>query len=155
MPSVAALPSAFPAAAAGAEPVEVEPRVVGLEAVPLVDRPEDRSEEALVEVLDPLAAGADEVVVVLGRARDVRGHAARPLEPAGHSGLDLRLERTVDRREAEPRVPRSQLLEELLRGDRLPCRRERFGDDHPLRRHSAQSAHVDDRILLTMRIILR
>lgn len=90
--------------AASAETVEVEPLVVDLEVVAIADAAEDRTKDRLVDILDALAAGAYQVMVVFGNARDVGGHMPRPLEPRRHARFDLRLERAVDCREAQTRM---------------------------------------------------
>jgi len=117
-----------------AQTVEVEPRVIDVERVPLAHRTQHRPKDRLIDVVDPLTRRADEVVVVLGRARDVGGDVSRPLEASGHAGLDLRLERAVDGREPEPRVARAQALVQLLRRDRLFLAAERLGHDDALGR---------------------
>ena len=75
--------------------------MIDLEIVAIADAAEHRAEDRLVDVLDPLAARAHQVVVVLGDAGDVRGHMTRSLEPSGHTRFDLRLEGTVDRGETQ------------------------------------------------------
>jgi hypothetical protein len=75
--------------------------VVDLEIMPIADAAEHRAEDRLVDVLDALTVGADEVMVMLGDARDVGGHVTRSLQSCRHPGFDLRLEGAVDRREAE------------------------------------------------------
>ena len=89
------------ATAACAETVEIEPLVIHLEIVAIADAAEHRAEDGLVDVLDALAARADQVVVMLGDARDVGGYVTRSLEPRRHARFDLRLEGAVDRGEAQ------------------------------------------------------
>ena len=102
------------------------------EAVAIGDAAQHRLQDRLVEILDALASRADEVVVVLGVAGDVGRHVTTTLEPPCHPALDLCLERPIHGREREARVPRAELLVELLRGDRFPASGERLRDDKAL-----------------------
>ena len=111
--------------------------MVDLEIVTIADAAQDRTQDRLVDVLDPLAAGADQVMMMLGDAGDVRGHVARPLEPRRHARFDLCLEGTVDRREAEAWVATVQTLVELLRGGGLALGGQSLRDDHPLFREAS------------------
>ena len=106
--------------------------MVDLEVVAVPDTAKHRTQDRLVDVLDTLAVRADQVMVVLGHARDVRGHVAWPLQPRCHPGFDLGFEGAVDGREAEARVGAMESLVELLRGDGLPFGGEHLRDDHPL-----------------------
>jgi len=89
--------------------------VIDLEVMAVADAAEDRTEDRLVDILDALAAGADQVMVVLGHACDVRGHMPRPFESCCHARFDLRLQGAVDRRQAQARMTAVQTLVQLLR----------------------------------------
>ena len=89
--------------------------MIDLEIVTVADAPEDRTKDRLVDILDALAAGADQVMVVFGDARDVRRHVPRPFQPRRHSRFDLCLEGAVDRRQAQARMTAVQTLVQLLR----------------------------------------
>ncbi len=88
--------------------------MVDLEVVPIADAPQHRPEDRLVDVLDALAAGADEMVVVLRHAGDVGGDVTRSLQALGHACLDLRLERSIDGGEPQARMGAMQSGVELL-----------------------------------------
>jgi len=124
-------------AAVSAQPIKVEGGMADVEVVASADGSEHRLHDLLRNVLDLLAAFADEVVMVRGVAGDVRRNVPRTLEPTGHAVLHLGLERPVDRREAEARVLRPQPLVQLLRAESFPRGSERLGDDHPLTRQSS------------------
>ena len=85
------------------------------EAVTAVDALQDRLQDRLVEVVDPLAPDAYEMVVVFGLAGDIARDVARPLEAPGHAALHLRLERAVDRGEPQARMPWPEPVVQLLR----------------------------------------
>jgi hypothetical protein len=106
--------------------------VVDLEIVTIADAAQDRPQDRLVDVLDPLAAGADQVMMMLWYAGDVRGHVTRPLEPRRHARFDLCLEGAVHRGEAEAWVAAVKALVELLRGGGLALGGQSLRDDHPL-----------------------
>ena len=89
--------------------------MIDLEVVAIADAAEDRTKDRLVDILHPLAARADEMVVMLRHASDIRGHMPRSLEPRCHAGLHLSLEGAVDRGEAEARVAAVQTSVQLLR----------------------------------------
>ena len=106
--------------------------MIDLEVVSVADPAEDRTKDRLVDVLHALAASADQVMVVLGNARDVRRDVPRSLQPRRHAGLHLRLKGAVDRRESEPRVAAVQTLVQLLRRGGLPLSRKGLRDYDPL-----------------------
>jgi zinc/manganese transport system substrate-binding protein len=108
--------------------------VIDLEVVPPADGRQQRRDDRLVEVFDTLAACADQVMVVLGVARDVRRDVSVPLESARHAILDLRLEGAIDGRAADRRVARLDPFVQLLGALRAPRRGEGLGDDHALAR---------------------
>jgi hypothetical protein len=85
------------------------------EGMPATDRGEHRPHHILRDIVNALASGADEMVVMLGIAGDVRGHVPITLEAAGHPVLDLLLERAVDGCSADRRVCQSDAVVELLR----------------------------------------
>ena len=85
-------------AAVSAQPIKVEGGMADVEVVASADGSEHRLHDLLRNVLDLLAAFADEVVMVRGVTCDVRRDVPRTLEPTGHAVLHLGLERPVDRR---------------------------------------------------------
>lgn len=89
--------------------------MVDLEIMAFADPTEDRAQDRLVDVVDPLAARADEVVVVFADAGHVRGYVPRSLEPRRHARFDLRLESAVDSRESQPGMAAVQAFVQLLR----------------------------------------
>ena len=89
--------------------------MIDLKVVAIADPAQHRAEDRLVNVVDPLAARAYEVMVVLGYAGDVRGDVARSLQPRGHASLDLRLQGAVNGRETQTRMTAVKPLVELLR----------------------------------------
>lgn len=89
--------------------------MVDLEVVTIADAAKHWTKDRLVDILDALAAGADEVMVMLGNAGDVCGHVTRALQSRRHAGFDLGLEGAVHGREAEAWVRPVQALVELLR----------------------------------------
>lgn len=111
--------------------------MVDLEVRPPAHRGEQRCDDGLGEILDPLAAGAHQVVVVLGVAGEVRRGMALALEAAGHPVLHLGLEGAVHRGPPERRVGGLDPDIELLRRQGPPRRRERLGHDDPLARETA------------------
>jgi hypothetical protein len=106
--------------------------VLHRETVTIGDAAEHRLQDRLVEIFDPLAAGADKVMVVLGIAGDVRRHVTPPLEPPCHPALDLRLESPIDGGERQAWVARAELLVQLLRRDRFPTSGQCLRDHEPL-----------------------
>ncbi len=84
------------------------------ETVTVDDAAKDGPQDGLVQIVNTLAAHADEVMVMLWFARDVRRDVATPLETPGHPALHLRFERPIHGREREARVSRSESLVELL-----------------------------------------
>lgn len=88
--------------------------MVDHEVVPPPHRSKHRPDDVLGHILDSLAVRADEMVVMLGIARDVRGHVTIALETAGHPVLDLLLQGAVDRGAADRWVRRPDAIEELL-----------------------------------------
>jgi len=89
--------------------------VIDGEVVAPADRGQHRRDHIFGDVVDALAVGADEMVVMLRVACDVRRYVPVAFEAAGHPILDLLLERAVDSGPADPRVRRSDALVELLR----------------------------------------
>jgi len=89
--------------------------MVDLELVTAADGREHRGDDILGHVLDALAARADQVVVVLGVASDVRGYVTFALESTRHPVFDLLLERAIDGGAADRWVRRPYALVELLR----------------------------------------
>ena len=92
-----------PGAAGRAATVEVEPRVVDLEPISRA-APGDGGDVGLVDLLDPAAARAGDVVVVRRQAGDVRVDVAIELEAACHAGIHQRLEGAEDGRATDPRL---------------------------------------------------
>lgn len=88
--------------------------MVDREIVPPADRREHRCDHVLSDILDPLAARADEVVMMLGVAGDVCRDVPVAFEAAGHAVLDLLLEGAIDRGTADRRMTRADALVELL-----------------------------------------
>ena len=78
--------------------------MVDLEVVTAADGGEHRGDDILGHILDALAARADQVVVVLGVASDVRGYVTFALESTRHPVFDLLLERAVHSRSSDRRV---------------------------------------------------
>ena len=106
--------------------------MVHLEVVAITDTPQDGTEDRLVHVFDALAAGADEMVMMLGNARRVGGDVTGALKTRRHAGFDLRFQGAVNGREAEARMGAVQALVQLLRGHRLALGCEGLRDDDPL-----------------------
>jgi len=102
------------------------------EVVSPADRGKHRRDHVLGYIVDTLTIRADEMVVVLSVARDVRRDMTVALETARHPVLDLLLERPVDRRSPNRRVCFSNPLIELLRGERAFRRREGPSDEDSL-----------------------
>lgn len=96
------------------------------------DRNEHRCDDVLGNILDSLAARADEVVVMLGVAGDVGRHVPVALEAAGHSVLDLLLEGAIDSGPPDGRMDGADPVVELLRGKGALRRCKGLGDDDPL-----------------------
>jgi len=90
--------------------------VIDGEVVTAADRREHRRDHVLRDVIDALAARADEMVMVLGVAGDICRDVTLTLETAGHPILHLLLERAVDGGAADGRMCRTNALVELLRG---------------------------------------
>ena len=116
--------------------------MVDLEVVSPADGREQRRDGGLVQILDALAPGADQVMVVFDVAGDVRGDVAVALEAAGHAVLHLRLEGAVDGGAPQGRVARLDPVVELLSAERALRGRERqrhhdalLGEPAALRRH--------------------
>ena len=74
------------------------------------DPAEHRTEDRLVEIVDLLAVHADQMVVVLGLARDIHGDMSMTFESPGHPALDLRFERAIDRGERETGMTRAKAV---------------------------------------------
>ncbi len=106
--------------------------MIDLKVVPPPDSTEHRRDQFFGQIFDGLAAGADEVVVVLRVARDVRPDVTFALEPARHAILDLSLEGAVDGGTSDRRMAPLDAVSELLRAQRAPRGRQRFGDDDAL-----------------------
>ena len=85
------------------------------EAVTAVDALQDRLQDRLVEIVDPLAPDAHEMVVMLGLAGDIARDVSRPLEAPRHTAFHLGLERAVDGGEPQTRVLSPQPVVQLLR----------------------------------------
>ena len=115
-----AAPPASSATAGGAQAVEVEARVVDLEAA-LGRQPLGHGRDVgLADLLHPTASVAGEVVMVLGPAGDVAVHVPVLLEAAGEAGRHQRLERAEDGGAPDARIRRRSRSPQLLRGDRRP-----------------------------------
>ena len=110
--------------------------MIDREVMPPADRGEHRRDDVFRDIVDPLAARAHEMVVMLGIARDVRGDMSVALETAGHPVLDLLLEGAIDGRSADRRVGLSDAFEQLLRGERPFRGSQRLRYDEPLGRAS-------------------
>ena len=122
-------------AARRAAPVEVEPRVVDLEAQLRRQPLGDRRDVGLVDLLDAAAARARDVVVVSREAGDVGVDMAVQLQAPRHTGVDERLQRAEDGCPADPRLLPPKAPVELL-GGQLPSRSgQRVGDQQSLARH--------------------
>lgn len=106
--------------------------MVHLEVVAITDTAQDGTEDHLVDVLDALAAGADEMVMMLGNARCVGGDVTGALKPRRHARFDLRFERAIDGREAETRMGAVQAFMQLLSGHCLALSRECLRHYDPL-----------------------
>lgn len=106
--------------------------MVHLEIVAVADPAQHRPKDRLVDIVDTLAAGTDQVVVVLGDARHIRRNVTSPLEARRHPGFHLRLEGAVHGRETEARMAAVKALVELLRRHGLPLGGERLRDDDAL-----------------------
>lgn len=102
------------------------------EVVPAANRSEHRRDHVLGDVLDPLAARANEMVMVLGIAGYICRHMPIALEAASHAVLDLLLERAIDGGSADGRVSCANPVVELLRGESALRRCEGLGDDYTL-----------------------
>ena len=109
------------------------------EVVPPADRGEHGRDDILGDILDALAACADEMVVVLGVAGDIRGHMPIALEAAGHPVLDLLLERAIDGCAPDRRMVHPDPVVELLSGERAFCGRQGFRDKDSLLGTSASA----------------
>src|SRR5207249_11243605 len=125
-------PLAALALAPRAQTVEVERGMVDREVVPPVHSSEHRRDDVLGDVLYALTARADEVVMMLGVAGDVRRHVSLALEPASHPVLHLPLEGAIDRGAADGRMTHADALVQLLRRERALRRSERFRDEDAL-----------------------
>ncbi len=137
-----------------ADAVQVKGGVVDLKAMTAPHRADERRERQLTQILHPLAARADEVMMMLGNAGDIGGDVAGPLDtargPLGH----LRLERAVDRREADPATLCDEALVQLLCGYGARGQGEGRRYDGLLLRQSSRACHRPMVPSLTMRIIL-
>ena len=89
--------------------------MIDREVVPPPDGAKHGCDNVLRDIFDPLAARADEVVMMLGVAGDVGRYVAVAFEPARHPVLDLLLERAVNGRAADRWMRRSDPVVELLR----------------------------------------
>ncbi len=89
--------------------------MIDREVVPSPDSHEHRGDDVLGDILDPLAARAHEVVMVLGVAGDVCRDVPITLEAARHPVRDLLLERAINGGAADRRMRRSDPLVQLLR----------------------------------------
>ena len=85
------------------------------EVVTPANRRKQGRDDIFGDVLDPLTARADKVVVMLGIARDVCRHMPFALEAARHPIFDLLLEGAVHRGAADRRMRRADPLVQLLR----------------------------------------
>jgi hypothetical protein len=121
-----------PGSAPRAQTVEIECGVIDREVMTPADRGQHWGNNVFRDVVDALAAGTDEMVVVLGVAGDIGGHMPLAFEAAGHPILDLLLEGAIHRGTADRRVRPTDPLVKLLRREGAPCRSECFCDDHAL-----------------------
>ena len=109
------------------------------EVVPPADRRKHRRDDILGDVLDPLTARTDEMVVMLGVAGDVRGHVPVALEAAGHAVLDLLLERAINGCTPDRRMVHPDPVVELLSRERALRGRQGLRDEDPLLGTSASA----------------
>ena len=118
--------------AAGAQAVEVDPRVIDAESEvdrhPLGDRPD----VGLVDLLDPAASVAGEMVVMLRPAGDIPVDVPIELEAPGDAGRDERLERPKDGGAPDARIASVQASVQVLRRDLAAERRQRVRDGQAL-----------------------
>ncbi len=115
-----------------AQAIEVEARVVDLEPVLRGEPLGDRGDVALPDLLDPPAAVAGKVVMMLRPAGDVAIDVPVLLEPSGDAGGHERLERAEDGCAADARVQAAQSVVQVLGGDLASGRGERIGDEEAL-----------------------
>jgi hypothetical protein len=121
-------------ATVGAAPVEVEPRVVDLEAEVGRDPLRDRHDVPLADLLDPAAAVTGEMMVVLRAAGHVAVDVTALLETAGHPGAHERLEGPEDGGAPDPRVDPPEAIVEVLGRDLPAVRGQGIGHEQALAR---------------------
>ena len=110
--------------------------MIDLEAVPGAHRPEHRTHDLFRHIFHPLAARADEMVVMDRGAGRIDVDVARALEPGGLSVGDLGLEGAVHGRQSDPLPARADAGVELLRAQRDLPLGEALRDDEPLPREA-------------------
>src|SRR5919106_267456 len=113
--------------AVGAAAVEVERRVVDLEAVALRDSLAHLADIPLADLGDSAALGADEVMVVLRLASDVGVDVPRALEAPRCTHGHQRLQRAEDSRATDVRMIGADPLVELLSRQLRPRSRAGIG----------------------------
>ena len=122
----------FFGSAGRATTVEVESRIVDLKPHLAGETLRDRPDVGLVNLLDPTAMRAGEVMVMLGKARHVGIDVTIQLQAAGNSSFDKRLEGAKDRGPSDAWLPLAEPAIELVGGQLSPIGSQCVGHQQAL-----------------------